>query len=186
MIALSPSTLFNFTCFTRHLTADSIDNLRGALENLSDEEEYEIQTLGEESRNERLSPHRHFILEGFGEDLISDNGTRPAWKVHATLHRHTAGIEGEDNIYLLELELFDDTITPITTIDFVEAVQGEKTSGRSLKRKKGKGREAGMEIVSLLTRVEEKMTGAKVLEEFYQVRLFHPCHIYRFDQTPFK
>lgn len=104
------------------------------------------------------------------------------WKVFATLHRPNL----DSSICLLELELQDDKLTPLSTEETEEVdllpIASEKKEGsssetnsntsRSLLRKRRKGREEGLDILSLLSRMEERLTGAKELQTFYQVSFF--------------
>lgn len=200
ILSLSPSLLFTSSSFTNFLTLESIENLTEALETIfeppSDTEDLfstnpnKTANYSARTHSGRFSPptqsnrHRTFKLEGFStprSNLQSSLKKKSDWKVFATLHRPNS----DSQICLLELELQDDKLTPLSAEETEEVdllpIASEKTegstetnskSGRSLLRKRRKGREEGLDILSLLSRMEERLTGAKELQTFYQVILF--------------
>ncbi|GAA6022377.1 hypothetical protein JCM10207_004744 [Rhodosporidiobolus poonsookiae] len=109
ILGLPPRTLFRTKCLTDLLDPDEVDNLQDALEALDDRDD--------DPDNDEVGPYT-FMLSGRG---LPGTGTGDAqsleateWTCHAAIHRPSRATNPKRVI--LELELADDQLNPLTTV----------------------------------------------------------------------
>ncbi|GAA5932099.1 uncharacterized protein JCM15063_001119 [Sporobolomyces koalae] len=109
ILGLPPKTLFQANCLTDLLTEDEADALFDALDAVDDRDN--------DPSNEETGPY-NFTLSGVG---LPGTGTRDAqsperleWTCHAAIHRPAR--ETRPKLIVLELELVDDQLNPLSTI----------------------------------------------------------------------
>ncbi|GAA5917845.1 hypothetical protein JCM5296_005723 [Sporobolomyces johnsonii] len=108
ILGIPPKALFRAKCLSDLLSEDEADALRDAVDALDDRDL--------DPSNEESGPYT-FTLTGHG---LPGTGTRDArsperleWTCHAAIHRPSR--EKRPNLVVLELELVDDQLNPLTT-----------------------------------------------------------------------
>ncbi|BGP50676.1 hypothetical protein JCM10450v2_006601 [Rhodotorula kratochvilovae] len=109
IIGLPPRTLFKVRCFTDILIEDEADALRDAIDALDDRDS--------DPSNDELGPYT-FTLSGHGNPGTNPDeahsGGRLEWTCHAAIHRPSP--QTQPKRLVLELELVDDQVNPLTTV----------------------------------------------------------------------
>lgn len=197
-MGIPSAAFFKATSFSAFLTEDEADTLAEALEILDERDE--------DAGNTETGPH-NFQLSGFGVPGTGDDGpgseSRAEWTAYGALHR-------PDRVKyplraILELELMEDHLSPLTTVSEKPSTAEEKggmpscgiiepteqelllstvslvkplralTRHKNKKARGGKASSSEMDVVGLLSQINEQMAKADDLETFLKVHSL-PSH----------
>ncbi|GAA5980690.1 hypothetical protein JCM11641_000177 [Rhodosporidiobolus odoratus] len=109
VLGLPPRFLFRAKCLTQLFDEDEAEALQDAIESLQDRDADET--------NDEVGPYT-FLLSGQGipgtGDTDAQSRERFEWECHAAIHRPSPA--SQPDRFVLELELADDQLNPLTTV----------------------------------------------------------------------
>ncbi|GAA6057033.1 hypothetical protein JCM3770_005219 [Rhodotorula araucariae] len=221
IIGLPPRTLFKCRCLTDIFSEDEGDALRDAIDALDDRDS--------DPSNDEQGPYT-FTLSGQGNPGTNPDdphsGGRLEWTCHAAIHRPSP--QAQPKRLVLELELVDDQVNPLTTVSSEpyspderggmqdHAGQGEnginpteadlvestvsiakplrilaRNKSSRLKRRKVRRAHDEMDVVSLLSQINDQLSKTDELETFLKITAgvfkelteFDRVMVYQFDEA---